>query len=583
MLAFAKSLAFCVLTLIICEKCVLADKSLWLGLSLFLESPTPLQIENRRANDGRRVFFYRELQIEGEQLLLSNECSQGWGKESSVVLTSKANEYFNTVIQAQPTNADAFLRRAVASLSIGDKQQALAYLYESLQLNANQFQTLMLRAQLHWENHNIAKSLRDPEKGWELTRERVETLFSQSITLAPIIEFATNFYSEDAESISKRIFLCTQNKQYDRAQRYFDRVMQIDPRCISAHFYRGYALHQAQRFQEAIEALSLCIHLDPGNADAYLLRGNSYKCLERWENAIADVQKAVSLQPFDSQKHLLLGFVLRRMDNPEKAIAAFTERLKLSPNDTIALRFRGDCYENTGKDDEAISDYTALLLLKEDAHVHRSRGRLWYERGDYRKAVADFELYLRKYPDDDHTLRSCGYCHFALENYLLSIADFGRAIHLNSEAQDYYWRGRAWVMIDEIQKAISDYDEAIRLDPTEADYFVHRGLANLRAENIQTAAENATTAIQIDARNSDAHLLRGICFQRQCQYQEAIADFSAAIKLSPNNVLLYRLRANALLNEKEYSQAANDFNKILRIIPADPEAMAGRLHAQLKF
>ncbi|MGV3607139.1 MAG: tetratricopeptide repeat protein [Planctomycetaceae bacterium] len=583
MLAFAKSIAVCAMVLVIFENRSLAETSLWLGQNVILKSPTSLQIERRRVDDGKRVCFYQVLQIEGEQLLLSNECAQGWVKESSVVLASKANEYFNKAIQAQPTNADLFLRRAVVSISFGDKDQALDDLNESLRLNANQFQAIMLRAQLHWEGHHIAMSLHDLEKGLDITREGVSTLFAQSIPLDSLIEIATCFSSEDAESISQRICLCTNNKQYDRALRYLDRAMQIDPRCISAHLYHGYALHEAQRFQEAIEALSLCIHLDPSKADAFLLRGNSYKRLEQWNNALADATTAVRMEPLDFQMHLILGDVLRKMDNPEKAISAFSECLKLNPSNADALRLRADCYKNTGKDEEAISDYTALLLLMEDADARRSRGRLWYKKEDYTKAVADFDPYLQKYPDDDKTLRIRGFANFSLSNYLLAISDFDRAIHLNPEAQDYYWRGQSWAKIGEYQKAIADFDEAIRLAPTDADYFVQRGLANLLAENTQKAFEDAMTAIQIDDCNPDAYVLRGMCRRRNCQYQNAIADYSTAIKLSPENVIPYRLRADALLHEKEYAQAISDYNRILRIIPADPEAMIGRLQAQLKF
>ena len=60
--------------------------------------------------------------------------------------------------------------------------------------------------------------------------------------------------------------------------------------------------------------------------------------------------------------------------------------------------------------------------------------------------------------------------------YDKAIADYNEAIRLDPlDAHAYYRRGVAWTLKDEYDKAIADYTEAIRLDPKDADNYHQRG------------------------------------------------------------------------------------------------------------
>ena len=61
--------------------------------------------------------------------------------------------------------------------------------------------------------------------------------------------------------------------------------------------------------------------------------------------------------------------------------------------------------------------------------------------------------------------------------YDKAIADYDEAIRLNpNDASAYYERGQAWHSKDDLDKAIADYDEAIRLDPRHARAYTIRGI-----------------------------------------------------------------------------------------------------------
>ncbi len=60
----------------------------------------------------------------------------------------------------------------------------------------------------------------------------------------------------------------------------------------------------------------------------------------------------------------------------------------------------------------------------------------------------------------------------------IALADYNEAIRLDpNEASVYNSRGVAWRAKQEYDKAIADYSEAIRLDPTYALAYCNRGFA----------------------------------------------------------------------------------------------------------
>jgi tetratricopeptide (TPR) repeat protein len=62
--------------------------------------------------------------------------------------------------------------------------------------------------------------------------------------------------------------------------------------------------------------------------------------------------------------------------------------------------------------------------------------------------------------------------------YKMAIADFTQAIRLNPDNASYYhWRGAAYCKIQEYDMAIVDLNWAIRLNPNNADCYYWRGYA----------------------------------------------------------------------------------------------------------
>lgn len=81
-----------------------------------------------------------------------------------------------------------------------------------------------------------------------------------------------------------------------------------------------------------------------------------------------------------------------------------------------------------------------------------------------------------------------GNAHLALGDYDLAISDYNDALRLDPDDPDtYYNRGSAYLDRGEYDLAIADFDETLRLDPLSAYAFNNRGIAQFNREEFDQA------------------------------------------------------------------------------------------------
>jgi tetratricopeptide (TPR) repeat protein len=95
-------------------------------------------------------------------------------------------------------------------------------------------------------------------------------------------------------------------------------------------------------------------------------------------------------------------------------------------------------------------------------------------------------------------------------------------------------RALAWVGKKEFDKAFTDFDEAIRLDPKDATAFANRASAWADQKEYDNAIKDYDEAIRLE---SWGHLFveRGSVWVHKKEYGKAIEDYDAAIVSAPED------------------------------------------------
>src|SRR5262245_48317152 len=94
-------------------------------------------------------------------------------------------------------------------------------------------------------------------------------------------------------------------------------------------------------------------------------------------------------------------------------------------------------------------------------------------------------------------------------------------------------RGIAWRKKGELDRAIADYNEAIRLNPKDDLAYSSRGSAWAAKGDLDRAIADFNEAIRLDPKDADTYLQRGLAWKEKGDLVRANADFDQAIKLDP--------------------------------------------------
>lgn len=204
-------------------------------------------------------------------------------------------------------------------------------------------------------------------------------------------------------------------------------------------------------------------------------------------------------------------------------------------------------------------DTRKMRNIKETARQQRNRAIEKLKEGEYESAIEGFDAAIESRPNDDKIYFNRGIAYYELYEETAAISDFDEAIRLNPDlAEAYLYRGKCKsISIIEEQHAetISDFDK-----PDLAEAYVSRGNEKRAVlEDYEGAISDFDEAIRLNPADANAYLYRAFAKSELEQYAAAISDFDMAIHLNPDNDNAYYHRgvAKFYLNRRE--EAKQDF------------------------
>jgi tetratricopeptide (TPR) repeat protein len=98
------------------------------------------------------------------------------------------------------------------------------------------------------------------------------------------------------------------------------------------------------------------------------------------------------------------------------------------------------------------------------------------------------------------------------------------------------WKG-------DLDKALKDFADAVRLDPSDAAAYGNRGVTWTAKGEFDKALDDFDKALRLDPKYASAFNNRGVVWQMRKEYGKALADFDETIRVEQKYESAYNNRA----------------------------------------
>jgi tetratricopeptide (TPR) repeat protein len=189
------------------------------------------------------------------------------------------------------------------------------------------------------------------------------------------------------------------------------------------------------------------------------------------------------------------------------------------------------------------------------------------------QVIAGLELAPGPLSNDPNFYRERGIAAYRSGDFLGAIGNFDEAIRLNpDDAQSHNIRGNVWDELGVFERALADYDDAIRVDPNNPAVFHDRAILWQRKGALDNALLDLDRGIRFSFSDANLYCDRGFVWYQKGRHDRAMADFNQAIKLDPNFAAAYINRGLILHSNREFNVAFAD-SKTIRVDPSIVDAI----------
>jgi len=166
---------------------------------------------------------------------------------------------------------------------------------------------------------------------------------------------------------------------------------------------------------------------------------------------------------------------------------------------------------------------------------------------------------------DNYLLR--GDAYLKTQDFFKAVSDYDNAIKISNMDEAYFGRGMAKGRMGQIEDAISDLSIYIGRNPNDSVGYTKRGVRYLWLGNHKKAKWDLEKAINLNPENAEAHDDLGVIYASRGEHETAKAHFTATITLDSNYQKGYHNLAMVHFITGENQHALQRINQAIELSP----------------
>lgn len=217
--------------------------------------------------------------------------------------------------------------------------------------------------------------------------------------------------------------------------------------------------------------------------------------------------------------------------------------------------------------------YQAVVL----SWAYYYRGGVYYYRGHLDQALAEVNQAIQLDPGYSRAYRGLGTIYRAMDDLAQAEAAYTQGLELerdnSNKATLYTHRGLVRAENDDLESALSDLNQALRLDPTYTRGYVSRCKVYRMMGEPDAALADCNRALELNPDYAWAYSERGLVYKDRGEPDKALADFDRATEISPDYPWPYNHRGAMFGSLGKLDESLEQFSKAIELF-SDPEDQA---------
>lgn len=247
-----------------------------------------------------------------------------------------------------------------------------------------------------------------------------------------------------------------------------DTAIEKDPNFAEAYLERAKYFYAKKDYENAFEDLQIAEELSPNSPDIYLIYAQIYWTQDELDKAITSAEKSLEIDITNLNTYLLLGQLYEANGDAQKSITMLERYTVYEEDDTDALSTLGGDYYALGEYEKALETLNHVIELNRhagSAYYYRGMTYIALEEGE--KALADLEIANTYLNDNFEASLALARANILIEHYGDCYLQVERTRPLAEteyqEALIYYWRATCHEGRDDIDSALSDWEQLLAM------------------------------------------------------------------------------------------------------------------------
>ncbi|MCD8528614.1 MAG: tetratricopeptide repeat protein [Chitinophagales bacterium] len=278
---------------------------------------------------------------------------------------SKELAVLDSLIKAQPHNADAYYDRALYFYNKDNTPKALADVYSALFIDSLKEDYYYLAGDVYLDLGEVQKAADLMSKAINLMPDNEEfylraieyNLYLKNYQLA--LQF-TNYLLEknkyNADCLFFRGLVYKEMDDKAKAISNFQTCVEVDPQYYNAYMQMG-LLYSRDKDDLALQYFKNALRVEPDSREAMYAIAYHYQAKKEYSAAIKEYKEMVKLNPKDHEAFFNIGHCYIELDSLDKAYKNFDIAVKVNPTYTGAYYMKGYVSELAGNKKDALFNY----------------------------------------------------------------------------------------------------------------------------------------------------------------------------------------------------------------------------------